>query len=123
MGTQGRKKGKTEKQASGPRKKAAVSPAEEKEVLSGVREKSPAAGKEFFIVGIGSSAGGLEALEHFFLHMPADSGMAFVLIPHLDPTHKSIMPELLKRFTSMPIFEAKDRMEVRPDSIYIIPAQ
>ncbi|MEW6117030.1 MAG: chemotaxis protein CheB [Nitrospirota bacterium] len=75
----------------------------------------------FFIVGIGASAGGLEAFEQFFSHMPPDSGMAFVLVPHLSPEHKSIMSELLRRYTKMEIFEAKDGMQVKPDSIYIIP--
>ncbi|HMK48978.1 MAG TPA: chemotaxis protein CheB, partial [Thermodesulfovibrionales bacterium] len=57
----------------------------------------------FYIVGIGASAGGLEAFEQFFRNMPAESGMAFVLIPHLDPTHKSIMTDLLQRYTNMKI--------------------
>ena len=66
-----------------------------------------------YVVGIGASAGGLEALELFFSHMPADSGMAFVLVPHLSPEHKSIMAELLKRYTSMKI--AKPEMAWRSD--------
>jgi two-component system CheB/CheR fusion protein len=77
--------------------------------------------KDFHIVGIGASAGGLEAFEEFFTHMPADSGMAFVLIPHLAPLHKSIMVDLLKRYTKMEIFEVKDGMEVKPNCVYIIP--
>jgi two-component system CheB/CheR fusion protein len=109
------------KQPSGARKKAAVPAPPKKKVLSRVREKGAASGDEFFVVGIGSSAGGLEALEHFFLNMPPDSGMAFVLIPHLDPTHKSILPELLKRFTAMPISEAKDGMAIGPNSVYVLP--
>src|SRR5512144_265696 len=75
----------------------------------------------FPVVGIGASAGGLEAFEQFFSNMPPNSGAAFVLVPHLDPTHKSIMTELLKRYTTMPVYEAKDRMVPAPDSIYIIP--
>src|SRR4030067_1502564 len=75
----------------------------------------------FYIVGIGASAGGLEAFEEFFTHMPADSGMAFVLIPHLAPLHKSIMVDLLKRYTKMEIFEVEDGMEVEPNCVYIIP--
>ncbi|MBU0592158.1 MAG: PAS domain-containing protein [Gammaproteobacteria bacterium] len=73
------------------------------------------------IVGIGASAGGLEALEQFFAHVPAGSGMAFVVIQHLDPTHKGMMPELLQRFTSMTVCEADSRMQVRPDCVYVIP--
>jgi two-component system CheB/CheR fusion protein len=77
--------------------------------------------KDFYIVGIGASAGGLEAFEEFFTHMPADSGMAFVLIPHLAPSHKSIMVDLLKRYTKMEIFEVKDGIEVKPNCVYVIP--
>lgn len=75
----------------------------------------------FFVVGIGASAGGLEAFEQFFTAMPADSGMGFVLIPHLSPEHKSIMSDLLRRYTKMEIFEARDGVQVRPDRVYIIP--
>ncbi len=79
-------------------------------------------GKKFFpIVGIGSSAGGLEALHLFFKHMPADSGMAFVLIQHLDPDHKGMMPELLQRMTAMKVVQVRDRMRVEPNCVYIIP--
>jgi len=75
----------------------------------------------FPIVGIGASAGGLEALEQFLGHVPAKSGMAFVVIQHLDPTHKGIMPELLQRATRMDVFQVKDRMKVKPDCVYVIP--
>jgi len=76
---------------------------------------------EFPIISIGSSAGGLEALRLFFQHMPADSGMAVVLIQHLDPDHKGMMPELLQRMTSMKVTQVTDRMKVQPDCVYIIP--
>ena len=75
----------------------------------------------FPIVGIGASAGGLEALEQFFRHVPQGSGMAFVIILHLDPTHKGIMPELLQRATGMEVIQASDWMEVKPDCVYVIP--
>jgi two-component system, chemotaxis family, CheB/CheR fusion protein len=75
----------------------------------------------FHVVGIGASAGGLEAFEHFFTHIPADSGMAFVLIPHLAPEHKSIMAELLQRYTKMDIFQVEDGMRLNPNCVYIIP--
>lgn len=75
----------------------------------------------FYVVGIGASAGGLEAFEHFFTNMPADSGMAFVLIPHLAPEHKSLMAELLKRYTKMDVFQAEDGMRANPNCVYIIP--
>lgn len=73
------------------------------------------------IVGIGASAGGLEALEQFLRHVPQGCGMAFIIVQHLDPTHKGILPELLQRTTGMAVFQARDRMRVKPDCIYVIP--
>jgi len=90
-------------------------------VLSRTRIKETDRKDNFYIVGIGASAGGLEAFEQLFTHMPENSGMAFILIPHLDPTHKSIMSDLLTRYTKMKIFQAEDGMKVRPNSVYIIP--
>jgi chemotaxis response regulator CheB len=75
----------------------------------------------FPIVGIGASAGGLEALEHFLSHVPKSSGMAFVIVQHLDPTRKGIMPELLQRTTGMKVIQVKDRTLVEPDCVYVIP--
>src|SRR5215208_7110616 len=65
-----------------------------------------------YIVAIGGSAGGLEAFERFFAGIPADTGMAFVVIQHLDPNHKALMPELLQRSIAMPVKEIEDGMEV-----------
>ena len=81
----------------------------------------PAATPSFPIVGIGASAGGLEAFDQFFTHMPPDTGMAFVLIQHLDPKHKSILSELVRRYTRMPVREVEDGMSVEPNSVYVIP--
>ena len=75
----------------------------------------------FPIVGMGASAGGLEAFDKFFTHMPPDSGAAFVLVPHLDPSHASMMTELIQRLTQMPVREAGDQMPVEPDHVYVIP--
>jgi len=77
----------------------------------------------FPIVGIGASAGGLAAFESFFSGLPvdADTGMAFVLVQHLAPDHKSILTDLIKRYTRMQVFEVEDGMEVRPNCTYIIP--
>jgi two-component system, chemotaxis family, CheB/CheR fusion protein len=75
----------------------------------------------FPIVAIGASAGGLEAFGGFFAKMPADSGMAFILIQHLDPTHKSMLPELVARFTGMPVHEITDGMVVIRNNVYVIP--
>ena len=77
----------------------------------------------FPIVGIGASAGGLAAFEAFFSGMPADTdpGMAFVLVQHLAPDHKSILTDLVKRYTRMQVFEVEDGMAVKPNCAYIIP--
>lgn len=82
---------------------------------------SPPASVSFPIVGIGASAGGLEALEQFLKQVPNDSGMAFAIVQHLDPTHKGIMPELLQRATGMKVIQVKDHTPVRPDCVYVIP--
>ena len=75
----------------------------------------------FPIVAIGASAGGLEALEQFLSNVPSTSGMAYIVIQHLDPTHKGILPELLQRVTKLKVFQVRDRMSVKPDSVYVIP--
>jgi len=74
-----------------------------------------------FVVGIGASAGGLAAFTTFFTHMPPDSGVAFVLVQHLDPQQPSLLPELLAPHTSMPVHPVVDRMPVAPDHVYLIP--
>jgi two-component system, chemotaxis family, CheB/CheR fusion protein len=75
----------------------------------------------FPIVGIGASAGGLEALSRFFSSLPADNGMGFVVIQHLAPERESVMPELLAKKTSMPIHVAVDETLVEPNHVYLIP--
>lgn len=76
-----------------------------------------------YIVGIGASAGGLEVLGQFFSHMPPETGMAFVIVPHLDPSHVSLMPELLQKHTKMHVKQVEDGMTVEPNKVYIIPPQ
>jgi len=85
--------------------------------------RTPALDPAFPIIGIGASAGGLAAFESFFAGMPAgpDHGMAFVLIQHLSPSHKSILSDLIRRYTRMPVFEVEDGMAVQPNCVYIIP--
>jgi two-component system CheB/CheR fusion protein len=75
----------------------------------------------FPIIGIGASAGGLEAFELFFKTMPAESGMAFVLISHLDPGHASMLSEILQRTTTMPVHEVQDKTKIQPGNVYTIP--
>src|SRR5690606_21665906 len=73
------------------------------------------------IVGIGASAGGLVALERFLSHTPAATGMAYIVVQHLDPTQKALLPELLQRVTDMPVQEAQQNMPVEPNHVYVIP--
>ena len=75
----------------------------------------------FPIVGIGASAGGLEAFSQLLRHLSADSGMAFVLVQHLDPKHESHLAGLLARSTRLPVLEVADRCPVQPDHVYVIP--
>jgi two-component system, chemotaxis family, CheB/CheR fusion protein len=112
-------KSPTQKGSPAPRKKAAT----KRRAISKASKSRPATSwhKEFPIIGIGASAGGLEAFEQFFTQMPPDSGMAFVLVQHLDPTHKSILGDLVRRYTRMKVFEVDDGMTVQPDCAYIIP--
>lgn len=98
--------GKSRKRSSPKSRQAAEAPENDKRPL---------------IVGIGASAGGLEAFKTFFDHMPADSGMAFVLVQHLDPSHHSMLAELLGTHTRMPVAEAEEGVEVAADHVFIIP--
>ncbi len=81
----------------------------------------PVAAVKFPIVGIGASAGGLVAIELFLQNVPQHSGMAFVIVQHLDPTHKCMMAELLQHITPMTVLQVKNRTKVQPDCVYVIP--
>src|ERR1700690_2595058 len=76
----------------------------------------------FPIVGVGASAGGLEAFTQLLEHLPSTTGMAFVLIQHLDPTHASQLPDILSRKSTMPVREVQGHMVAEPDHIYVTPA-
>ena len=104
------------KRSGSKEKKQDPTEAKEKEILPRQKKDS------FPIVGIGASAGGLEALEKFLGHVPEKSGMAFVIIQHMDPTHKGIMVEILQRVTPMKVVQVVDGARVRPDCVYVIPA-
>jgi two-component system, chemotaxis family, CheB/CheR fusion protein len=86
-------------------------------------ENGPSAvhGEDFVIVAIGASAGGLEAFTELVKGLPADTGMAFVLVQHLDPTHHSMLTELLAKSTSMSVTEVKNGMRVEANHVYVIP--
>jgi len=83
--------------------------------------EQPIKNNHFPIVGIGASAGGLEALEQFFVNVDTECGMAFVVIQHLSPDHKGMMAELIQRITKMQVFTATDQLTIEPNCIYIIP--
>ena len=78
-------------------------------------------GPQFLIVGVGASAGGLEAFTQMLRALPVDTGMAFVLVQHLDPTHASMLAEILSRSTEMPVSEVQDQMPVEANHVYVIP--
>ncbi|MDX2480448.1 MAG: chemotaxis protein CheB, partial [Desulfuromusa sp.] len=103
-------------ETTSPKKKTAA-----KKAPPNPAAKSKLAPASFPIVGIGASAGGLEAFESFFNAMPADSGMAFILVAHLDPSHVSLLPELLQKATKMPVCHIKDGTVVKPNNVYVIP--
>ena len=84
---------------------------------------APSIDDSFYVVGIGASAGGLDALERFFKNMPENSGMAFIVVTHLDPDHVSIMPELLQKSTKMKLITAEDGMKLEPNHVYVAPAK
>ena len=83
--------------------------------------RAKAVPKTFPVVGLGASAGGLEAFTSFLKAVPPDSGMAFVLVHHVDPEHESLMAELLARHTKMPVVMAENAMPAVPDHVYVIP--
>jgi two-component system CheB/CheR fusion protein len=85
------------------------------------KASSRSAASQFPIVGIGASAGGLEALELFLKNVPAASGLAFVIIQHMDPTYKGILVELLGRITPMKVIQVIDHTRIQPDCVYVIP--
>ncbi|MEO5674225.1 MAG: chemotaxis protein CheB, partial [Chitinophagales bacterium] len=78
--------------------------------------------QNFPIVGIGASAGGLDAFKRLLKAIPDSSGMAYVLVQHLDPSHESILPEILQRVTKIPVYEITEEIHLAPDHIYVIPS-
>jgi two-component system CheB/CheR fusion protein len=86
-----------------------------------VRVARPAPKSAFPIVGIGASAGGLEAFTHLLKHLPLDTGLGFVLVQHLDPQHESALTQLLARTTTMPVREVTNNLRVQANHVYVIP--
>ncbi|HKC37720.1 MAG TPA: chemotaxis protein CheB, partial [Chitinophagaceae bacterium] len=85
------------------------------------RSKSSKDNKPFPVVGIGSSAGGLEAFSNFLQHLPPDLGMAYVYVQHISPTHESLLPEILERKTRMVVEKTEAEMRIEKDHVYVIP--
>jgi len=104
-------------------KKTGQAERKKKETAAKVKKagSSPQAAASFPVVGLGASAGGLEALEQFLKNVPAESGLAFIVVQHLDPTNKGMLPELLQRVTTMKVVQVKNRTRVVPDHVYVIP--
>ena len=86
------------------------------------KTQPPATPQQFPVVGVGASAGGLDAFKRLLKVIPENSGMAYVLVQHLDPSHESILPEILSRTTNIPVHEITDDIHLAPNHIYIIPA-
>ncbi|GEO06239.1 hypothetical protein AAE02nite_39030 [Adhaeribacter aerolatus] len=84
--------------------------------------KQPKAKTDHYLIGIGASAGGLEAIHNLFDHFPSNSSFSFVIVQHLSPDHKSLMAELLSKHTRMQVQEAEDDMRTRPNCIYVLPS-
>jgi chemotaxis response regulator CheB len=103
-------KGRQKQATKGRQKQATKGRAEKTQVIT-----------KFPIVGIGASAGGLEAVTRLLKSLPPDTGMAFVLVQHLDPTRESALSSLLARATAMPVTEARDNVPLEPNHLYIIP--
>ncbi len=88
------------------------------------KEKSSDEGRQRaipLIAALGASAGGLEALQQFFSCMPDNSGLAFVVIQHLSPDYKSLMAEILGKYTGMVVVQAENGMSVEPNTVFLIP--
>ncbi|HRD49241.1 MAG: PAS domain-containing protein [Candidatus Competibacter sp.] len=92
-----------------------------KDTIEDEASSPPAAAPLSHYVAVGASAGGLEAIESFFSHMPPDSSLGFIVIQHLSPDYKSLMVELLSKKTAMPVHRAEDGMMVLPNNVYLIP--
>lgn len=82
---------------------------------------SQSATEEFLIAGLGASAGGIQAFQEFFQHVPAKSGIAYVVILHLSPDHDSRLAQVLQTVTKMPVKQVTEKVKVEPDHVYVVP--
>ena len=76
--------------------------------------------KENYIVGIGASAGGLEALQKLLTALPSNTGYPYIVVQHLSPDYKSLLGEILSKYTDMPVVQVEDGMVIKPDFVYVI---
>lgn len=76
--------------------------------------------QEDYVVGIGASAGGLEALQKLLSALPSNTGFPYIIVQHLSPDYKSLLGEILSKYTGMPVIQVEDGMEVKPDCVYVI---
>jgi two-component system CheB/CheR fusion protein len=104
-----------------PRNKSARKQAVNAGAVETRAQREQAGTKSFPVVGIGASAGGLEAFTELLKHLPLDTGLAFVLVQHLDPQHESALTQLLARATSLPVREVTNNLRVEANNVYIIP--
>src|SRR2546425_533482 len=118
-GKKSRGKESARKQKSAARGRSSQPPVEKSPASTAPSPKTPA--PTFPIVGIGASAGGLDAFTQLLKHLPIDTGMGFVLVQHLDPDHESALAQILARVTSMPVREVANELRIAPNHVYIIP--
>lgn len=85
-----------------------------------IQPTTPDPSHDFPVIGVGASAGGLQALRIFFEHMPSDSGVACVVVVHLSPEHESNLPALLQQYTRMPVVQVREPVPIEPDHVYVI---
>jgi len=111
----------TDRSTAGSAKKPPKPPPDRRDKTTPTEPAAPLSGPGFFVVGIGASAGGLEAMSEMLNHLPPDIGMAFVLVQHLAPGHDSMMSELLTRETTLAVSEITDGMKIAANHLYVIP--
>src|ERR1041384_1835890 len=112
---------KSDKTSNAKSKKASPKTSTAPEPAKKRKTNKPPIDQPFPVVGVGASAGGLEAFRELLGHLPPDIGIALVLVQHLDPKHESMLAELLSRSTAMPVSEVEDGMKIRPNRIFVIP--
>src|SRR5215510_15648367 len=89
--------------------------------LQGFKDPIEESGDNFLVVGLGASAGGIKAFKEFFTRVPADSGMAFVVILHLSPEHESKLAEILQLSSEIPVTQVRGTVRIKPNQVYVIP--